>query len=194
MSEINSLKETRPERLSAKEFFSVENVFTVKSIATMGVLLAIRFFLGLPFLTIYVMGIKLVTFAYLPDAIAAMLFGPWAAIAFGFAGDTLGYFASMSSGGAYMPVFAISEMVTGLIFALFLYKRRVSLKNVIIAWILNLFLVVLGLNSVWLIMMFGMSAGKVLTLTRFGINLLQFPIHTALTYFITKVVRERIRI
>jgi len=192
MSDDRIIDNNNQGRLNAKEFFSLENVFTIKNIAVMGLLLAIRFFLGLPFMTIYVMGVKIITFAYLCDAITAMLFGPWAAILFGFAGDTLGYIASMSTGGAYMPVFAISEMMTGFIFALFLYKRKVAVKNVIIAWILNLFIVILGLNSLWLILMFGMSAGKVLTLTRFGINLLQFPVHVALTYFILKAIRNRI--
>jgi ECF transporter S component (folate family) len=158
----------------------------------MAMLLAIRTILGLPFLTIYVAGgtVKLITLAYLCDAVTAMLYGPWAAVAFGFAGDTLGFFATMGSGGAYLPVFAISEMLTGFIFAVFLYKREVKIARVISAWAFNLVLVVLGLNSLWLILMYGSSAGSVFTLMRFGINLIQFPVHIALTYFVLKAIRK----
>jgi ECF transporter S component (folate family) len=173
-----------------RDFFSPKDVFTTKHLVVMAMLLAIRTILGLPFLTIYVSGIKLITFAYLCDAIAAMLYGPWAALAFGFAGDTLGFFATMGGGGAYMPVYAISEMVTGFIFAIFLYKREVRLTRVLSAWALNLIIVVLGLNSLWLVLMMGMPAGKVLTLVRFGINLAQFPVHIALTFFVLKAIRK----
>jgi ECF transporter S component (folate family) len=191
-----------------REFFSLKNIFTTKHLAVMAMLLAIRVILGLPFLTIYITPqFKLVSFAYLCDAAVAMLYGPWAAIAFGFAGDTLGYFATMGSGGGYMPLFAISEMATCFIFAVFLYnparlspqnrsaaiptdKREVRLARVLPAWALNLILVVLGLNSLWLILLYGSPAGSVFTLVRFGSNLLQFPAHVALTYFVLRAIRR----
>jgi ECF transporter S component (folate family) len=186
-------------------FFSLKQVFTTKHLAVMAMLLAIRVILGLPFLTIYLTPqFKLISFAYLCDAATAMLYGPWAALAFGFAGDTLGYFATMGSGGGYMPLFAISEMVTGFIFAAFLYdparlssgsrqpenRPDVRLTRVLPAWALNLILVVLGLNSLWLMLLYGSSAGSVFTLVRFGSNLAQFPLHVALTYFVLRAIRR----
>ncbi|MDR3072058.1 MAG: folate family ECF transporter S component [Clostridiales Family XIII bacterium] len=181
---VDSLS-TRP-----RELFSLKNVFSTKHLVVMAALLAARTILGLPFLTIYFSGIKLITFAYLTDALAAMLYGPWAALVFGFAGDTLGFFASMSTGGAYLPFYALSEMATGFLFALFLYKRPIRVSRVAIAWALNLIIVILGMNSVWLILTAGKSAGEVLTMLRFGINLAQFPIHVALTWFILRTASK----
>ncbi|MDR0852109.1 MAG: folate family ECF transporter S component [Clostridiales Family XIII bacterium] len=173
-------------RITPRELFSTKNVFTTKHLVVMAILLAARTILNLPFLTIYVSGIKLITFAYLTDVAAAVLYGPWAGLAFGFAGDTLGFFASLSTGGAYFPGYAISEMITCFVFAVLLYKRNITWQRVAIAWAINLIVVILGLNSVWLILMMGKSAGEVLTLMRVGINLIQFPIHIILTTLILK--------
>jgi hypothetical protein len=42
----------------------------------------------------------------------------------------------------------------------------------------------------WLILQYGMKAGEVLTFMRFGLNLLQFPIHILITWFILKAVMK----
>jgi ECF transporter S component (folate family) len=171
------------------EFFSQKNVFTVRHLAIMAVLLAIRIILNMPFLTIYLAPeFKLITFAYLTDAITAMLFGPIAGIVFAFAGDSLGFLASSGSGGAYFPGFAVSEMVTCFIFAAFFFKRRVTWPRVIAAWALNLAVVLLGMNSMWLILMYGMDAGAVFTAMRFISNVAQSPVHIALMFFILRKV------
>jgi ECF transporter S component (folate family) len=172
------------------EIFSLSGVFNTRNLVIMAMLLAIRTILGLPFLTIYVGPMKVSSFAYIPDAICGMLFGPWAGLAFGFAGDTLGFLSSMGTGGGYLPTYAISEMLTCFFFAAFLYKRTPKIGAIIIAWALNLVVVVLGLNSLWLILQYGMKAGEVLTFMRFGLNLLQFPIHILITWFILKAVMK----
>ena len=177
-------------RLTPREFFA-GNVFTPKAVAALAVLLAIRTILGLPFLTIYIgAGFKLITFAYLTDALAAMFYGPIAALAFGFAGDLLGFISSSGAGGGYFPGFAISEMVTCFLFACFFFKRKITLPRIIIVWIINLGAVILGLNSIWLILMYGMSAGEVFAIARVINNAVQSPLHIAILYFLlTRVLR-----
>jgi ECF transporter S component (folate family) len=170
---------------SLREFFSTAGVFTVRNVVVMAVLLAIRAILNLPFLTIYLgPDFKLITFSYIADAFTAMLFGPIAGAVFAFAGDTLGFFALSGAGGAYFPGFALSEVVTCVIFACFFYKRRITLPKVIWAWLINLGVVLLGMNSVWLILMYGMEAGKVFTLARIVSNAVQSPAHIAILYFL----------
>jgi ECF transporter S component (folate family) len=113
--------------LSFRGFFATA-VFSVKAIVILAALLAIRTILNLPFLTIYLApGFKLITFAYVTDAIAAMFYGPIAGFAFGFAGDFLGFLSSSGTGGAYFPGFAISEMATCFLFACFFFKRKITL-------------------------------------------------------------------
>jgi ECF transporter S component (folate family) len=190
MSRTSTLVQSGQGKPTMSEVFSIAGVFTTKRLVIMALLLAVRTILGLPFLTIYVAGIKLVTLAYIPDAVCGMLFGPWAGLVFGFAGDTLGFLSSMGSGGGYVPFYAISEMATCFIFAMFLYKRELKLSSVVIAWAINLVLVVLGMNTVWLMLLAGMKAGQVLTLLRFGINLLQFPVHILITWVVLKQLKR----
>jgi ECF transporter S component (folate family) len=172
-------------------FFSVKGVFGTRNLAVMAVFLAIRTLLGLPFMTIYVgPSFKLITFTYVMDAFTAMLFGPVAGLAFGFAGDTLGFFASLGGGGGYFPGFALSEMATCFIFACFFYKRSVTLPRVAAAWMLNLGAVLLGMNSMWLILMYGESAGAVFTFARVVSNLAQSPAHVLILWFLLKRVSK----
>jgi ECF transporter S component (folate family) len=176
-------------RLTASEFFSGKDVFTVKNLAMTAILLAARTILNLPFLTIYITPtFKLITFSYMADAICAMAFGPLAALAFGFAGDTLGFF--VNPGGAYFPGFAVSEMVTCFLFALFFYKRPITWPRVVAVWILNLVIVLLGLNSLWLILVYGQTAGMTFTVARVVSNAVQSPLHIILLYFILARVRR----
>ena len=176
-------------RLTPREFFAT-NVFTPKAVAALAMLLAVRAIFGLPFLTIYIGQWKLITFAYVPDALAAMFFGPIAGLAFGFAGDFLGFIASNGVGGGYFPAFAISEMVTCFLFACFFFKRKITLPRVITAWLLNLVIVILGLNSLWLILMYGWSAGETFALFRVANNALQSPLHIVILYFLlTRVTK-----
>jgi ECF transporter S component (folate family) len=170
---------------SLREFFSTAGVFTVRNVVIMAVLLAIRAILNLPFLTIYLgPNFKLITFSYIADAFTAMLFGPVAGAVFAFAGDTIGFFALMGAGGAYFPGFALSEVVTCFIFACFFYKRKITLPKIVWAWLINLGVVLLGMNSVWLILISGMEAGKVFALARIVSNIVQSPAHIAILYFL----------
>ncbi|GHU67374.1 folate ECF transporter [Clostridia bacterium] len=173
------------------KFFSIKGVFTPKHLAAMAMLLGVRTILNLPFLTIYLgPSFKLITFAYITDALCAMLFGPVAGLAFGFAGDFIGFLASAGTGGAYFPGFALSEMLTCLIFACFFYKKAIKVPQVIAAWMINLAVVLLGLNSLWLILMYGMDAGAVFTVARLVSNLVQAPIHIVILALLLPRVRQ----
>ena len=157
----------------------------------MAALLAIRTLLGLPLLTIFIgPGFKLITFAYITDALTAMFFGPIAGIAFGFAGDMLGFLASTGAGGGYFPGFAISEIVTCFLFACFFYRRTITIPRVIAAWLLNLVIVLLGLNSLWLVLMYGWSAGEVFAFARVVNNSIQSPLHIFILYMLLTRLRR----
>jgi ECF transporter S component (folate family) len=180
-----------PRGPSPREFFSTTGVFTTRNVVIMAVLLAIRAILNLPILTIYLgPDFKLITFSYVTDAIIAMFFGPVAGAVFAFAGDSLGFFALAGAGGAYFPGFALSEIATCLIFACFLYKRKITLPGIILAWLINLGAVLLGMNSLWLIIMYGMEAGTVFTLVRVVSNIVQSPAHIAILFLLLTRVQK----
>jgi len=175
----------------------------------MAALLAIRTILGLPFLTIFIgPGIKFITFVHITDALTAMFFGPIAGMAFGFAGDFLGFLASGGAGGVYFPGFAFSEMATCFIFACFFFKRKITVPRVTIAWLINLFAVLIGLNTLWLMLVYGMGTIESFGLAyielfhindmnpreafvagRVALNAIQAPLHI----FILFVLLSRIR-
>jgi ECF transporter S component (folate family) len=176
---------------SVGSFFSRKDVFTVKHLAIMAMLLALRTILSLPILTIYITPtFKLITFAYMTDAICVMFFGPLAGLAFGFAGDFLGTLATSGAAGAYFPGFAVSEMLSCFLFAVFFYRQKITWPRVISAWALNLVVVLLGLNSLWLILMYGMEAGTVFTLARVVTNAVQSPVHIVILYFLLGNMRK----
>ena len=204
---ISKLEDSAP---TLREFFAAD-VFTVRTITTMAVLLAFRTILGLPFLTVYLTpGIKLFTFAYVPDAITAMFFGPIAGLAFGFAGDFLGFVATGGIGGPYFPGFAVSEMATCFLFACFFFRRRITLPRTIIVWCLNLIIVLTALNSLWVTLMYGIETAanigsayieffpflqelnplETFVLGRFLLNAIQAPLHIFIIYMLLTRIRR----
>ena len=125
--------------------------FPLRSITVMAMLLAFYVVLRL-FGTIYITPQFRIGFTFIPIAVTAFLYGPWAALIFGFLSDILGYISRPT--GPYFPGFAISEMVHGLIYAFFLYKRPVDsliwlIIRVAIARVLIAVVVLFGLNYIW---------------------------------------------
>lgn len=176
-------------RIAAPGFFRVKGVFTLRHVVFMGVLLAFTTILASPALTIYITPtFKAISFSYLPGLLAACMFGPWAGIVYGFAADTLGFLANPQ--GGYFPGFAISEMVTYFIYALLLYKQKITLPRIIISRAIILVIVYLGLNFIWLSLMYGETGGGFYTGARLINNLVQFPFHVFIIWAILKQLKR----
>ena len=176
-------------KITLKEFFSHKDVFKPKHLALMAIMLAFTTILSMPGLTIYISEtFQMISFAYLPAIIVARLFGPWASLTFAIAADTVSYFVFPQ--GPYFPGFVISEMVSCFIYALFLYKQELSIPKIIIARILVLLIVSFGLNFLWLSMLYGSTAAGFFTGARIINNLVQFPFHIALIYFVLRQVQK----
>lgn len=169
-----------------RDFFSIKEVFTLRNTVVMGMMLAMSVVLD-QFSLYITPTFKAISFAYLPGVIVAVLFGPWAAIVFGFVYDTIKFVVN-SHGGAYFPGYALSEMVTFFIYACFLYKRPIKVWRVACARILFLITVVFGLNFIWQAMMLGKTAGGYFTGVRLINNLVQLPFHVALTALIVNYI------
>ena len=73
-----------------KDFFSIKGVFSVRNLTMMALLAALDVVLA-RYTTIHLTPqFTLVSFEYIPSAIVAGLFGPWAGIVFGLVSDTVG--------------------------------------------------------------------------------------------------------
>ena len=94
-------------------------------------------------------------FGFAAVALCAMLYGPaWTAVVAAL-GDLLG--ALLFPTGAYFPGFTLSAALTGLIFALCLYRRQVRWANAFLAAFLNCLLVTLVLNTAMIVVFFKAS-------------------------------------
>ncbi|MCC5889501.1 MAG: folate family ECF transporter S component [Alkalibacterium sp.] len=117
-----------------------------RGIAIVGLLVAMNITLGRIGITTPVVRI---TFAFLPTALIGLLFGPWVAGVAAVLADLLGFIVGGGVGG-FFPGFTLSAFLTGLIYGVFLHKRKVSTKRVIMAEVVIAVFVNLTLNTLWL--------------------------------------------
>ncbi|MGY3749937.1 folate family ECF transporter S component [Vagococcus acidifermentans] len=154
------------------------NYFTARTIATMGLLMALQMILTrflaiqLPFLRI--------SFSFIPTVMMGLLFGPLLAGV----GTTLADFIGITLfpvTGSYFPGFSVSAFLTGAIYGLFFHKRDISWRSAFISNLLIMVIIDIILNTLWLYLMMGPVAIANLPL-RIGKALLQFPVNVFLTY------------
>ncbi|MCL2056658.1 MAG: folate family ECF transporter S component [Oscillospiraceae bacterium] len=183
----------KAEAALVKSFFSPRGVFCLRNVTVMGLMIGFTAILS-RFGTIYITPTFRITFAYLPGAAVAMLFGPWAALVFGFASDFVGYITNPV--GAYFPGFAISDMVHYFIYACFFYKRPYKFLPVLIkavaARLLFVAVIVMGLNYFWMSILTGAVAGSYFTGARLISNLALLPVHALLIAYTCKLL-ERVK-
>ncbi len=170
-----------------REFWTLKGVFSTRHLTVMGLLLAIAAVLAM-FTTYVTPDFQLFNLAFLPGAVGSMLFGPWAGLCMGFAGDFIGYIVKPM--GAYFPGYALSAMVQNLIYALFFYRRAVTLPRAALAELTIAPVIYLGLNALWLHMMSGKTAGMIFTGERFLRQLVLFPLYTALVYIVGRFAKR----
>jgi ECF transporter S component (folate family) len=154
----------------------------------MGLFVALTALFG--FMTIYVSDtFRLIGFAYLPGAVGSMLYGPWAGLVMGFAGDFVSYMVKPV--GGYFFGYAISAMLQNFIYSIFLFRRPASLWRVAIAQFLVLVFIYMGLGYLWLQIMAGLKTAEFFTGARLVKNLIQYPIDTALLYGVLRLLPRR---
>jgi len=123
--------------------------------------------------------------AFLANALGAMVFGPVMAAVSALVSDVLGV---IISGDVYFPPFALTEIAGSMIFALFLYRAKVTPTRVIlsrfcICLFVNVFLQTPIMMLYYQVMMGG--ASYVLTVPQIIKNLFMFPIESVvLTIFL----------
>lgn len=166
-----------------KAFFNPKGVFKTRNLVIMALMVAASTVLGS--LETYVDPVqKLYSFTYLPRAMAALAFGPLAAVVVAFVADFTGFLVDPRYG--YFFGYALSAMVADFIIAAFLYNREIKVWRVAAARLLVMVLVTFGLNSIWQIIFYGTEAGKFFTGFRVIRNLIQFPLDV---YLITTMGR-----
>ena len=167
---------------------SADELKSVSTVSVAGMLVAISIVLS--FLRVVISSVLEISFAFLPLAAGGLLYGPVVGGIMGILSDVLGYF--IRPNGPFFPGFTLNALISGILYGLFLYKKPVTLKRVIIVSALITILINLLLNSLWLSMMYG-KAFVVLLTARIVKNVVMFPINTALLMVLLKFI-ERFRI
>jgi len=93
-------------------------------------------------------------FGWLPIVIIATLYGPIIAGATWAIADVVGFFLFGAGLGPYFPGFTLTNFIGGVVLGLFLYQRPVTVVKIVLT-VLLLSILSLGLNSVWLSILFG---------------------------------------
>ncbi len=168
---------------SLKEFQSL------RTIVFCGMMAAIAVILG------YVATIRIgqyirIGFSGLPNQVVDYLFGPAIGAIFGAALDVIKWFFQPS--GDFFPGFTISAALGGIIYGFAFYKKNVSLPRVFVAQLIVKVFVNIGLNSLWLKMLYDQAIlallpGRILS------NAIMLPIDTFITYAMLKAVDRTIR-
>jgi len=124
-----------------------------------------------------------ISFGFLPIAVFAMLFGPWKTGLMAAIADILG--GMIFSPGLFFPGFTVSAFLSGLIYGYFFYKKEITIKILFIASTLILLFIDLGLNTIWLSMLYN-KAAEALIVSRAIKSLLMLPLHIFLLYMVHK--------
>ncbi|MCJ7856015.1 folate family ECF transporter S component [Lachnospiraceae bacterium NSJ-143] len=126
-----------------------------------------------------------ISFAFLSLAVAGMLYGPVMAGIVGVIADTIGFF--LSPNGGFFPGFTLSAFLSGFLFGVFFYKKKITLKRVVAASVCHMILFNFILTPIWLNIMYGsalMSSVRVIK------AIACFPIDTALLFLVCKTVES----
>jgi ECF transporter S component (folate family) len=94
-----------------------------------------------------------ISLGFLPIVVVAIFYGPMFSTIAYMIGDIVG--ALLFPTGAFFPGFTLSAGLTGLIFGVFLYGKKVNIKTAIPVAVLVMLIPNMLLNNIWLYMLMG---------------------------------------
>ena len=163
---------------------NLSNVDT-KKLTTVALLTATEIILS-RFLSIATPIVK-IGFGFVPLAMVAMLYGPlWA----GFAGamaDFLG--AVIFPIGAYFPGFTATAFLKGVCYGVFLHRKEITWKHLIVAVSIVCLVFNLGLNTLWVKIITG-KGYIALVIPRILQNLVMIPLQVFALRFVSNLMKK----
>ncbi len=100
-----------------------------------------------------------ITLGFIPCLLAAILYGPAGGAAVFGLSDFLG--AILFPRGAYFPGFTLTAVLKGILFGLFLHREKPSFfPHVILPSVLADFVLSLGVDTLWITILYGAGSGK----------------------------------
>ena len=119
-----------------------------------------------------------ITWGFLARALCALVCGPVLGVVFGFSEDILSFFLAGGGGYPFFPGYTLTTMLGVLIYALFFYRAKLTVRRVFFAKLLtNIENVVLG--ALWMAILSGKA--YLVTASASALkNLIMLPFQTAL--------------
>ena len=130
-------------------------------------------------------------FSNLPNVVVDFLFGPFTGAVFAGIMDIVKYM--IRPAGAFFPGFTVSAAVGALIYGSFLYKRKPTLSRVLLADLCVKGLVNIGLNTLWLTMLYSRGFLAILP-ARIISNTVMLPIDTVIVFFTLNLTQKSCKI
>lgn len=124
---------------------SLRSLKETKTIALMAILLALHILISTFFIPVF--DNTRIYFTFFINALVGVIGGPVWALIFGFASDSIGFMIHPS--GAYFPGYTLTTMVGALFYALFLYKRKITVVNLALTKTAVNLCCNVALNSLW---------------------------------------------
>jgi ECF transporter S component (folate family) len=124
-----------------------------------------------------------ISFEFIPIALSAILFGPAMAGIGAAAADVLGIMIFPK--GAFFPGFTFSAFVSGFLYGIFLYKKKITLLRIFAAVLAVTVTCSLILNTIWLLILTNNGAYAILT-ARLVKSAVFLPVQTFVIYFVWK--------
>lgn len=123
--------------------------------------------------------VRLSVLGFLPIALSAALMGPAYGAMVGAAGDILNFVLFTHVYGGYFPGYTLTAALSGWWYGMVLYKKPVTWPRAALAIVPVILLGEMGLNSLWVYMMYSKSFWAKLPM-RLITNLIECPIKIAL--------------
>ena len=175
----------REPKICSKEYWrlAAKNFSDVRMLVFASLIIALR--VAVTMLKIPLAAGLSLSFDCYVNSVGSMIYGPLVGLAVGAVSDTLGCLIFPS--GAYFFPFIFVEMSSSFIFALFLWKRQLSVGRVLLSKFTVNFICNIILTSVFYKWMLYVIAGAgdpeayaLINLTRIGKNLVLFPLEAVL--------------
>ena len=133
---------------------ALDNLKSVRMLTVTALLCALCALVDLFYLPIVGAFLR-IYFSFLVAGLLCMISGPFLAIPAGFLVDTLSFLISGGDPAGYFPGYALSSMLSFLIYALFFYRAHLSLSRIFIAKLTVNVLINVILGSVWKHILYG---------------------------------------
>ena len=137
------------------------------------------------FVSIKAMNFK-ISFTFLTIVLSAYFYGYYGAIMVALFGDLLG--ALLFPIGPYNPLLTLTSIMCAVVYAYFFYKKDLSNKNIILACLINRFIISLFINTTIISLMYNLSF-KSTFITRIYSSTVMFVVEVLALCFLRKYMK-----